>query len=121
MSRKHPGNDRGAVSCQNYWCRLDLLLYFGEALAAVNGAILPGLERNLSLFAARRTDCSVELTLWLTCVFARITTLFASLGLIYKALFTVKLLLADSENKFLAAFFADQLLVLVHAFYLALD
>jgi hypothetical protein len=102
-------------------CRLSLLLDFGEAFAAVDGAILSGLERNFSLFAARRANSGIKLTLRFACVFTGVTALFAPLGLVDEALFSVKLLLASSENELLATLFADKLLVLVHAFYLALD
>ena len=41
---------------------------------------------------------------------------FAALGLVYKALRFIKLLLAGSENEFLATLFADESLVFVHVF-----
>ena len=98
-------------------CLLFLLLC--EALAAIHRAILARAERNLCFAAARCTGSNEHFTLGPGCILTGVAASFAALGLVYKALRFIKLLLAGSENEFLATLFADESLVFVHVFYLA--
>ena len=91
-----------------------LLSHLGEALTAINRAILAGLKGYSGLFATGCADCGVHFALRTGSVLAGITAGLASLGLIHKALGSIKFLLAGSENEFFAAFFADESLVFVH-------
>lgn len=95
--------------------RLLLRFHLGKAVAAINRTVFTGFERNFRFSAAGSAGRYVHLTLAAGRVFARITARFTSLGLIFKAAACIKLLLTGRENEFLAAFFADQGLVLVHS------
>ena len=79
----------------------------GEALAAVHRAIFAGFERNLRFLAAVRADSGVHLALRFRGTFASVTAGLATLRLVYKAFLSVELLLAGSENEFVAALFAN--------------
>ena len=93
----------------------------GEALAAVNGAILAGLEGNLRFLPAIRADSRMHLALRLRGVFAGVAAVLAALRLIHKAFFRIEFLLTGGEHEFRATFLADQSLVFVHGCYLALE
>ena len=95
-----------------------VLLHFGEALAAVNRTVLSGLEGNLSFGSAGSAGSGEHFLLRSGFVFTGIAALFASLGLVYEASFSVEFLLAGCENKFGSAFLANQGFVCVHRFYL---
>jgi hypothetical protein len=87
-----------------------------EALAAVDGTIVVGLEGNLALLAtvsAYSVEHLASGSLATACL-ARLTALTASLGLIGEALLSVEFLLAGRENELLSAILADQCLVSVH-------
>lgn len=103
---------------RTYSFRIVILLT--ETIAAVNGAVTAGLERNLAglsalgangiehLTAAAATVSTTHITL------AGVTAALATLRLVGKALLCKKLLLAGSESKLLAAILASDLLVLEH-------
>ena len=88
--------------------------HIGEALAAIDRTILAGLERNSGFLAAVRTDSGIHFTVSLGGVLTRVTARLAALGLVYKALGCVELLFTGGKYKFIAAFLADESLVLVH-------
>ena len=85
-----------------------------KALTAINRAVFARLERNRSFLATGGAYRCVHFTLRLCGVFAVLAAGFASLRLVLEALRGVKLLLAGSEYKFLAAILADESLVFVH-------
>ena len=91
-------------------------LHRGEALAAVNGAILPRLEGHLRLSAAIGANGIVHFAR--AAIVARrlmgLTALTAAGGLILEALFSVEFLLSGCEHEFLATVTAHQRLVLIH-------
>jgi len=93
-------------------------LSFAEAIAAIYGAVITGLERNLAGLSTLCADSIVHLTI--TAVTTTGSTLagiaagFATLRLIGKASLRVKFLLSGSENKFLSTVFADERFVLIH-------
>lgn len=95
------------------------VLLLCEALAAVYRSVLTGLKGNLCLSAARIAGCCKPLTLATGCVLSCITASLATLGLIYKAFFSIEFLFACGENEFVAAFLADESFVFVHDFNLA--
>jgi hypothetical protein len=87
------------------------------ALAAVDRAIIPGLERYLGGLAAFSANSVEHFTgatgsraAGLTCLTARL----APSRLILEALLGIEFLFAGSENEFIAAVFANQRLVSVH-------
>ena len=96
-----------------------LLLNFGEALTAVDWAILAGLKGNLGFLAASGANGCEHLSLGSGIVFTGVAAGLAPLGLIYKASLGIEFLLTSSENKLIAALFALKDLVCVHFFYLA--
>jgi len=88
-----------------------------EALTAVDGTVVVGLEGELAGGAALGADRIVHLAgrgvaagSGLACVTAGL----AALGLVGEALFGVEFLLAGSENKFLSAFLTGESFVSVH-------
>jgi hypothetical protein len=87
-----------------------------EAIAAINGAVIMGLERNLAGIAAlgangfEHLTCAALSTLGLAVCTASLT----SLRLVGETLLCVKFLLAGSKGEFLSAIFADQSLVAIH-------
>lgn len=101
--------------------QLALLTHLGEALAAIDRTVLTGSERNLGFLTTSSAGSSEHFTLRLCGVLTGITAGFASLGLVYETLGSIKFLLAGGEYKFSATFFADESLVFVHLIYLALD
>ena len=89
----------------------------GEALAAVDGAVVLGNERNSSLGAAIRTRGGVGLAGSAgsrTAGLARLTASLATSGLILETLFSVEFLFASGEHEFLPTVAAYQRLVFVH-------
>ena len=92
------------------------LLLISEAIAAVDRAVLTGLEGNLAGLSAFSADC-VEHFARLTaasCALTCSTACLATLRLVGEALFSVKFLLSGSEGEFLSAILADESLVSVH-------
>ena len=87
-----------------------------EALAAVYGAIVVRLERNLALLATVSAGSVKHLAgRSLTALsLAGVAAITASLGLVGEALLGVELLLAGGENEFASAILADNGLVSVH-------
>lgn len=106
-----------------------------EAFTAVNGSVTGGLESKLCLAAALRAGCDEILTLTSLCVLLFVTASLAALRLILEALFSVELLLARCEYKFLSAISACEgyvfindlfsilyfYFVFTHVFFLALN
>ena len=86
---------------------LALCAHLSEALAAENGTVGLGLEGNLCLTTAACAGSSEELTGATGAVLASVTAGLAALGLILEAALCVELLLAGSENEFIAALFAN--------------
>ena len=80
--------------------------HLSEALAAENGAVRLGLERNLCLATATGAGSGEELTGAAGCVLASITASLAALGLVLEAALCVECLLTGGENEFVAALFA---------------
>jgi hypothetical protein len=107
----------GAVLFVGYALAPGLFLtHLSEALAAIYRSVLTGLERYTSLAAAACANSSEHLARSLCAALASCTAVLASLGLMLKALFSVELLLAGSENELIAAVLTYQCLVFVHSF-----
>ena len=87
-----------------------------EAFTAVNGSVTGGLESKLCLAAALRAGCDEILTLTSLCVLLFVTASLAALRLILEALFSVELLLARCEYKFLSAISACEGYVFINDF-----
>ena len=83
-----------------------LLSHLRKALAAVDGTVRLGLERNLRLAAAGSADSREELTRTAGGVLASVAAGLAALGLVLEAALCIKLLLTGGKNKFFAALFA---------------
>ena len=81
--------------------------HLSEALAAENGAVRLGLERNLCFATATGAGSGEELTGATGAVLASVTAGLAALGLVLEAALSVEFLLASSENEFIAALFAN--------------
>ena len=88
-------------------CFSAVLFHLCKALAAVNGTVGLGLERNTSFAAAGSAGGSEELSGSAGRVLAGVTAGFAALGLILEASLSVELLLAGGEHELVAAFLAD--------------
>ena len=86
--------------------QLAVSTHLSEALAAENGTVRLGLEGNLCFAATTSTGSSEELTGTTGTVLASVTAGLAALGLIQETTLSVELLLASSENEFIAALFA---------------
>ncbi len=86
--------------------RSGLLSHLGKALAAVDGTVGLGLERNLGFAAAGSANSGKELTRAAGGVLASVTAGLAALGLILEAALSVELLLASGKNELFAALFA---------------
>ena len=74
-----------------------------EARAAVNGSVAGRLECKLSLATALRAGSDKVLTLASLCVLSLVAASLAALRLVLEALFSIELLLARCEYKFLSA------------------
>lgn len=70
-----------------------LFFHLCKTLATINRTIIFGLERNLCLAATACTSCCVHLSIAFSSVLSCIAASLASLGLVYKAFFSVELLL----------------------------
>lgn len=97
-----------------------LRLHCCIAFAAVYGAIVGRLERNLCFFSALCTNGCEKLLLGSCRILSCISAGFASLRLILEASLCIEFLLACSKYEFSTAFLAYQCFVLIHVFYLAL-
>ena len=84
-----------------------LTLHTSKAVAAVYRTIGLGLKRNLCLAAAISAGSGEELSGTTGCILTSVAAGFAALGLILEAALCVELLLAGSENEFVAALFAN--------------
>ena len=83
-----------------------LIAHLGEALAAVNGTVRLGLERNLSLATARGANSGEILAGTAGSVLASITAGLAALGLVLETALSVELLLTGGEHELVTALFA---------------
>ncbi len=83
-----------------------MLPHLGEALAAVNGLVGPGLEGDSSLTTASSANSGEVLPRTTGGVFACVTAGFAALWLILEAALSIELLLTSGENKLMTALFA---------------
>ena len=96
----------------------EITCLFSKAVAAINRAVVAGLEGNLAGLTAFCAYCIKHLTS--AAVAARAVALtsvpagLAALRLIGEALFCKKLLLAGGESEFLSAILADDGFVLEH-------
>lgn len=92
------------------------IAHLGKALAAIDGAVVLGKERNLRLHTTVGADCIVHFTraagvaVGLVCMAA----FPAACGLVLEALLCVEFLFACGEREFLPAVTAYQSLVLIH-------
>jgi hypothetical protein len=77
------------------------------ALAAEDGAVSLGLERNSGFATATGTDTGEELTGTTGSILASVTAGLAALGLVLEATLCVEFLLTGGENEFVAAHFAN--------------
>ena len=82
-----------------------MLVSLSEALAAVNGSVITGLEGNLSLAAAACAYSCEHFTLS-SAVLLSVTASLAALGLVLEAALRIELLLTGGEHELLAALFA---------------
>ena len=100
-------NSAGSTGAVVFYWKLTLCTHLSEALAAEYGTVGLGLEGNLSLTTAAGASSGEELTGATSVVLASVTAGLAALGLILEAALCVELLLASSENEFIAALFAN--------------
>lgn len=86
----------------------------GKTIAAIDRTVGSGLERNCAIFAARCANGIIHFALSpaTPAVFAGITAVFASLGLVIETLLLIEILFTRSEYKFLAAILANDRFVL---------
>ena len=79
-----------------------------KAVAAVDGTVAAGLERNLAFLAALGADCIVHHALGTSSdTLAGCTAGSAALGLIFEATLCVEFLLTCGEDELLAAILAN--------------
>ena len=90
---------------------------FFIACATTNPATFLGLKANLSFAAAVATYSYEKRFCGFCCLFASLPTFLATKRLVIKAFFSIKLLFAGTENKFLSAVLANEYLILVHYFF----
>lgn len=82
-------------------------VHLSKALAAINCSAFLGLKRNLSLTAAGSTGSCIHNSFSSAGILSCVTASLASLGLIYKSLFSIKFLFACCESEFVTALLAD--------------
>lgn len=90
-----------------------------KTLAAINRTVATGLEGDLSLFATLSTSCGEHFSAGriaaiATGVFTSRAAISAAGRFVGEALFSIKLLLASSEDEFGATVFTVQRFVLIH-------
>ncbi|ODU55328.1 MAG: hypothetical protein ABT01_06475 [Clostridium sp. SCN 57-10] len=88
-----------------------------EAIAAINGAVITGFERNFAVFAAGSTYRIVHLAVAAVAtrvLLAGVAAGLAALGFIVEAFFREKFLIFGSEGELLTAILADDCFVVVH-------
>ena len=91
-----------------------LTLVVLEAVAAVDGAVVSRLERDLGGCPALRADRVKHLAVVAARGFAACAAVLAANGFVLESLLRVKLLLAGRKDKFLTTILAYQCLVLEH-------
>ena len=111
MRRKAAVLSHGGCGCGELFL---LLLHLGEALRAVDRAVLTGLEGDPGLTAAVGADSGVHLALGAGVVLAGVAAGLAALGLVDEASLSVELLFTSGENELGSTFFACECFVLVH-------
>ena len=85
-----------------------------EAIAAVDGAVVSRLERDLGGCPALRADRVKHLTVIAAGGLTACTAVLAANGFVLESLLRVKLLLAGRKDEFLTAILAYQCLVFEH-------
>lgn len=85
-----------------------------EALAAINGSVIAGLERNLCGLSTFRTNRIKHLTLAATLILAGSTASLAANGFILESFFRIELLLSCGKDELRATIFAHQHFVFEH-------
>ena len=93
------------------------LASIAETIAAIDRAVVAGLEGDFAGLAAFGTDGVIHLTLAAATagvLLAGVTAGLAALGLILEPTLSVEFLFAGGENEFLTAVFADESFVLIH-------
>ena len=109
---------RTADSAVLFLNELVVLLHCCEALAAINGTIIGGLEGNLCFFAAVCANSSKVFSCLLGSVLLSVSAGLASLGLVLETFLGIEFLLTCGEHKLLTTILAYQCLVFVHLLYL---
>jgi hypothetical protein len=94
----------------------EIKLLLAEAVAAVNGTIVAGLERNLAFASAFSAHSIIHLSCTAASAgnLAGVAALFAALRLIRESFFGEKLLFTGGKHEFAATVFAIESLVLEH-------
>ena len=100
-------NSAGSTGAVVFYWKLTLCTHLSEALAAEYGTVGLGLEGNLCFAATTCAGSSEELTGTTGAILTSVTAGLAALGFILEATLCVELLLASSENEFIAALFAN--------------
>jgi hypothetical protein len=96
----------GNQTCCFFACKLSSSVC--KAVAAVDGTVAAGLERNLAFLAALGADCIVHHALGTSSdTLAGCTAGSAALGLVLEAALCVELLLTGGENELVAAICAN--------------
>ena len=85
-----------------------------KALAAVNGSVIAGLERNLRGFSTFRANCIKHFTLAATLILAGSTAGFAAYGFVLESFFRVELLFTGGKDELRTAILAHQHFVFEH-------
>ena len=104
------GRPKGEIACVT----ILLLFHFCVAVAAINGSVIAGLERNFCFLAATSASGGEEFSGGLACILLSGTAGFASQGFVLETFFCVEFLFACGEYEFVAAILAYQCLVLIH-------
>lgn len=90
------------------------LSLLGKTIAAVNRTVCLRLEGNFGFAAAGRAGSSEHFSRAGAAVFTGIAAGLASLRFVLEAFLSVEVLFARGEDKFCAAVFANEGLVLIH-------
>ena len=86
-----------------YVYRSLILLHLSEALAAVNGSVLSGLEGDLCFLAAVSANSVIHLPALSGRILSCVTAILAANGLVGEAFLSKKLLLACGEYELISA------------------
>ena len=91
-----------------------VVFVFLVTFAAINGSVMTRFKRNLIYSAARCAYDFKHFSLRFHTLFSCSSAFLASGRVIFKALFSIKLLFAGCEYKFLTAILTNQRLVFIH-------